>query len=384
MPNLNPLRALYFCNYGSLGALFPYLPLLLAARGLDAVEISWVMVLTPTANLLVPPLWGTVADVLRARLWLLRLACLGAGGLVWLLLWADELWAILVAMGLFSFFRMPLNALSDATVYRVMGGARVDYSKVRVWGSIGFALWVLSPGLWPEATRDVAVIATTSALLLMAGLSTVPLPAPPRRRERGVLGQLGRILSRPPMALFLVATTVYYTGHSMYDVFFSLHLRRSGHDDAFIGVAWSVGVMAEILLMLAAPRFLHRLGSGPLMPLCAAIAALRWLLLSWVSGSSALLLVQPLHAVSFGLWYLSLVKHIQERAPERLRTSLQAMAQASMGTGMVVGYLAGGQLFEQLGGASLFHAAAGAAGLALLIYLTLRRWDREPAVGSSL
>lgn len=326
------------------------------------------MVLIPASNLLSPPLWGALADALRARLMLLRLACVGAAATIWLLVPASTLSSCIVAIGVFAFFRMPMNPLSDATVYRVMGGKKVDFSVVRVWGSIGFALMVNSPYLWSEEHRELAIIATTSALLLLAGVSTWPLRAPPRKRESGVISQVGRILAQPAIILFLLASTIYYSGHSMYDAYYSLQLSRLGFDHGFIGLAWSVGVVVEIGLMLAAPRFIHRINSSSLLVFCAAMACCRWTLLSMFTSAPLLLAIQPLHAVTFGLWYLSLVKHVQERAPEHLRTSLQSITQAAMGTGMVVGYLGGGKVLHLYGGEALYRISAGAAVLAMMAY----------------
>src|SRR5512137_111755 len=128
---INALRAFYFCNFGAVGALFPFLPLLLAGRGLDAVQISWVMALTPLCNLLVPPLWGAAADAWHVRLWLLRATAVGAALAVLLLLPAHTPWAMVVAVGMMSFFRAPTTGLVDAAVYHATGGGHADYSRVR-------------------------------------------------------------------------------------------------------------------------------------------------------------------------------------------------------------------------------------------------------------
>jgi len=112
-----PLLALagfYFLNYGALGALFPFLPLLLSARGLSAVQISWAMTLNPASNLLAPPLWGSLADARHARVALLRIAS-AACGLASLLFLPEMGFAgAMLAVGALSFFRAPLPSLSDA------------------------------------------------------------------------------------------------------------------------------------------------------------------------------------------------------------------------------------------------------------------------------
>ncbi|MBN2361395.1 MAG: MFS transporter [Deltaproteobacteria bacterium] len=365
---LNSLRAFYFCNFGAIGALFPFLPLLLAARGLDGVEIAWVMVLTPLCNLLVPPLWGAVADTWHVRLWLLRATAVGGAAAVLLLLPAHDLWHIALAIGLMSFFRAPTTSLVDATVYHASGGGHAAFSQVRVWGSIGFGIFALLLGWLQRELLPMLLIGVTGALFLASAAATAPLAAAARQREPRVVALALQILRRPAVLLFLAGTALYYFGHSTYDVYFGLHAQKLGLSNAFIGSAWALGVGVEVAVMLLAPRFIERVSSRRLLVACAAVAATRWGLLAWTAVPWAVLAIQSLHGVTYGLWYLSLVKHVQDIAGERLRSTLQSVATAALGLGQVGGYLVGGQIFEHLGGAALYRGAALAALGALLCY----------------
>lgn len=378
---LLPLRGFYFFNFAALGALFPFLPLLLSSRGMSPEEIRWVMVIIPVSSLVVPPIWGSLSDTLRARLPLLRIACLGSCLTSLLLLVSSGFWGHIAALGVLSLFRAPLSSLGDATAYDALGGRRANFSVVRVWGSIGFAIFVLIPGLAEGPYQIPIVIVTTAIILFSAGLSTLPLEAPALKREGRILAQTAKILLKPAVLLVLLSSASYYTAHAMYDAWFSLHLRQIGHSDQFIGAAWSIGVVAEITLMLLAPRFIHRIGSSTLLTLCAAVATGRWAALSVAADHVTVLLSQLLHAITFGLWYLSLVKFAQERAPARLRTSLQSFAAAFMGLGMVCGYLAGGEAMARGSGPLVFRAAAMVSAGALVLYcvaLLVQRLETSP------
>lgn len=377
---LTPMRAFYFLSFGALGSLFPYLPLVLASRGLDAAQISWVMVLLPASSIFIPPLWGTLADRRRARIALLGAASVGCALCVLLLLPASGLAGSLLAMAAFSFFRAPLTALADAATTSALGDRRAAFGRVRVWGSVGFAAFVLVMGLL-EGPRHPTLLLSTCALVYLGSalcLVTIKTPHASPRRERGVVRETLRVVARLPLPLFLLGIVLYYCGHSTYDLFFALHARALGHGDRFIGAAWTVGVGIEIGVMLLAPSLLGRTRGGLLLTGCAAVAALRWLLLSSLSGWG-LIPAQALHGITFGLWYLSLVQYIQDRAPERLRTSLQSVAVSCMGLGQIGGYLAGGIVFHRLGGAQLYRMAACCAGAAILLYLLCAALSRRSA-----
>ena len=51
----------------------PFVSLYLKDLGLPASQVTQVMALGPLASLLVPPVVGLLADLRRARVWLLRL-----------------------------------------------------------------------------------------------------------------------------------------------------------------------------------------------------------------------------------------------------------------------------------------------------------------------
>lgn len=368
-----PLRAFYLCSFGALGALFPYLPLLLASRRLDDAEISWVMVLVPIFNLATPPLWGALADALRARLQLLRLASAMCGLAVLLLLPDWGFTGALAAVACISLFRAPQTSLADAATYAVTGTRRADYATVRVWGSLGFAVCVLGLGYLEGSLNPPLLVGITCAIYLLSAAATLPIRTAPIARTRGVVRQTRHIVSRGPMLAFLAANILYYAGHATYDAYFSLYMGKLGFGDGFVGVAWAIGVTVEIGVMFGAPLLHHRVRSSLWLALCSVVAAGRWLLLSIVTGAAPLLCLQALHGVTFGLWYLSMVRYIQTRAPTHLRTSLQSVTTSAMGAGMVAGYLGGGQLLHHLGPHVLYRASATAAALSLLFYLLAAR-----------
>ena len=373
------LRSFYFLNYGGLGALFPLLPLLLEGRHLSASEISWVMVLVPLCNLLMPTLWGVAADALQARVSLLRLAAF-ASSLATLLLVPDwGFWGAMLAVGVFSLFRSPVASLVDAATSAAMGTQQVAFGQVRVWGSVGFALLVLAMGVVRVSEHPAVLVWTSFAVYLASAFVALALRAPPPRRERGVLRECLALLARPALLLILCGNLFYYLGHAIFDAYFSLHLKHLGFDDRFISSAWAVGVAVEVGVMFAAPRLLPRARASSFMCVAAACAALRWGTLSVTRLPAALLAVQTLHGITFGLWYLSLVRFVQSTAPERLRTSLQSVALSTFGGGSVVGYLVGGAMMQRHGGSRTFQLACAGAATALVLYLVARAFDRGPS-----
>lgn len=368
------LSAFYFCAYGASGALIPFLPLVLSDRGFNAPAIAMIMVVAPIGHLVVPPLWGLLADRYQARLGLLRLATIGGAVGTVAIYPAQTFSQALAAMVLYCLFRTPIFPLVDATSVASLGEQRGRYARIRVWGSIGFALFATLAGHLGGSSRAQLLFFGSAGLQLLSSLATLRFVGGQAKPRHSLLPELRRFLSTGPMPLLLVGTAVYYGAHSTYDIYYGLHLRAAGHGDGFVGRALGFGVLAEVLVMFAAPRLLDRFDPNWFLVGAASLAAVRWSALAFVTSAPLLMLLQPLHGITFGAWFVALVKLIQDRSPAQLRTSVQAVIMASLGFGTVLGYAAGGPAFERGGGALVFGAAGVASGLAVTIYgLAFRR-----------
>lgn len=357
------LAVIYFCLFGGLGSFFPYLPLILASRGFTASQIGRLLMLIPVAMVFAPTLWGRLADARGARERFLALSAFGSSAGVVAVLGAHSLTAAFAAIALFAVMRSPQSTLADALAHSILGADANGFGRIRVWGSVGFALAAWTVGQLKGGTHATVAVAFAGSLYAIAAvvswrhanienLANIDAGSAPAAALRP-----WRHLRERPMLLTIAATACHYSAQSTYDAFFGLHLVALGYDEALLGAAWTFGVAVEIVVMLYAPRFIRPERSGPILVLCGLAAALRWGAVSQVSGEAALVLWQGLHGFTFGLWYLALVNRVQSRAPERLRATVQSAIAGAVGLGATFGLVGGGELFEAAGGHVLYAAA---------------------------
>lgn len=365
------LSAFYFFTFGGIGAVMPFLPILFKARGLSPTEVGWIMLLAPLSGLLVPPLFGWVADAWRARLALLRTAGVGCALGALAFLPAGGFWGALGAMALYSFFRAPIVPLADSAAHAALGERAHHFARIRIFGSLGFAGFAVGVGQLEGPAHPALMLGLAAVAHVLSALSTTGLETPPLEKQDKVLAEAMQFVLQPRMIALFVGSAFYYLAHGAYDVYFGLHMEALGHSDGFVGVAWMVGVMCEVGLMLVAPRLLEGRTGEIYLFVAGVTATLRFALLAAVTEQASILATQALHAVTFGLWYLALVRYVQVRAPARARTTVQTVAQGATALGSMAGSLAGGRLMEALGGAAVFRMSAGAAAVAAVFYLGL-------------
>ena len=378
------LRVYYFAASAAFGAYLPFFPRWLEARGVEGLSMGAVSALVPAMGVVGPPAFGLLADTLGRRGSLLRVACLGAGLSMGVLAVAAcagralSLPVICVAVLAYAVFRAPLTMLADVVALESVRAAGTTYGRVRLWGSVGFLLAVLAAGRALDPGAPGALPASIAALLLIAACAAWMLPARAGAARLPVVREARVLISAPAFATFLAVSLLSQVAHSSYDLCFSLHLRDLGATGGATGVAWALGVVCEVALMAFAEPLIARFGAPPLVAFALFGAAARWALLSSVRSLPALFALQPLHALSFALWWMASIAYIRGRAPAHALATAQGLFAAAVGAGAVTGMLAWGAIYRRAGGGAVF---GGAAVIALVASVVAGLWAaRVPAV----
>jgi PPP family 3-phenylpropionic acid transporter len=225
------------------------------------------------------------------------------------------------------------------------------YASLRVWGSIGFVVVVLGMGPALESFGIMTLPAWIAGMFVVAVLIAIRVPEP-LGGARHLLGDGGllSVVRQPAVVSLLAACLLAQVSYGPYYSFFSIYLEDHGYRKSAIGLLWSLGVSAEVLMFWLIPRFLPTLPLRRLLLWSLAVTAFRWpLQVLAVDNAVSLAAVQLLHAVSFGLYHLAAVNLVQQLFP----TALQGRGQAiyvgvSYGIGGAFGAWLSGFLWERM------------------------------------
>jgi len=354
------LSAFYFFFFAVLGALVPYWGPYLRSLGYQAEAIGSLVAVLHITKVIAPNVWGWIADHTERRMAVVRLATLAAlvcfGG-VYL---GDGFWLLAAVTAAFSFFWNAALPQFEANTMNHLGPAVHRYSRVRLWGSIGF-IFVVS--LLGEAIdlRGAAILPPV-LVVLFAGLVVASLLAPESRfgpEERATVPFMG-VLRQPHVAGFLIACFLIQASHGPYYAFFSIYLDDHGYSGGSIGLLWALGVVAEILVFLLMDRWLPRHGPRRLMTAALLLAALRWVLIGrYVDVLPVVVFAQTLHAASFGVYHAVAISMINRFFVGRNQGRGQALySSMTFGAGVGLGTFASGFLWTQAGPEATFYVAA--------------------------
>ena len=363
------LSAFYLFYFGAIGVFVPFFSLYLQRRGFDAIAIGQLMAIPMAMRILAPGLWGWAADHTGRRDLMLRAgALLAAGGAA--LLWGASGF-LAVAAGLAA-FALPWSGLLpqfEATTLSHLGDRPQRYGWVRLWGSVGFILAVVLGGLAFSGPRLDAVPLVLLCAVAATAVAIWRVPAAPAGPAVRLPQRLGPVLRRPWVLALLLVCMLQQASFGPYYVFFTIYLDELGYGTGAAGLFWAWGVAAEVLMFVLAPRLIERFGARALLAVALGVTALRWLLTAWgASWLGVLLLAQTMHMAAFGLFHAVAVLLVHRAFPGRLQGRGQALYSAlGFGVGGALGSLASGYAWSAGGAALTWSAAAGVAGLALLV-----------------
>jgi len=357
------LAIFYAALFAALGVQVPFLPLWLAAKGLDASTIGMVLSVPMIVRLLAIPLATRIADrqdALRAVIAIASaLAMLGYGALGL----AQGALAVTIAFALASVFYTPLMPLADAYALRGLGALGRAYGPVRLWGSAAFIVGSFGAGLVLDVVpaRDLIWL-VGAALVITAAAACTLSPLALREASMAKPSQSARNLLRDPALLAaMAAASLIQASHAVYYGFSALDWAAAGLDGGAIGALWALGVIAEIVLFAMSGRL--PVAPTTLILFGAAGAVVRWGAMAFDPPAALLAPLQCLHGLSFGATHLGALGFIARTAPAEAGATAQGYLAVALGLAMAAAMAAAGVLYARWGSfayaAMALVAAAG-------------------------
>ena len=372
------LSGYYFFYFAFIGAFSPYFGLYLQSLNFSAWDIGLLMSQMQLMRLFGPNLWGWLADRFGRRMAIIRVAgMLSLAGFT-AFFWLDRLPGMLVAMAVLAFFWSAALPLVETLTFDHLRDERGRYSRIRLWGSVGFIVAVLGTG----AVLDVLPLngllwvcwgILAGILLLATALPDAPVAAHPHDSL-----PVANILRQPRVRALLAACFAMSAAHGALYVFYSIHLAANGYSKAEVGGLWSLGVLAEIVVFMLMARLSSRYSLRTILLASFAAAVLRFLLIGWgVESPAIVVLAQLLHGLTFGAYHASAIAAINHWFPGRAQGRGQALySSISFGAGGLLGGLISGWTWDGIGAGWTYTLASlfAAAGFALVW-----RWVGEDA-----
>ena len=371
----------YFLFWGGLATYGPFLNVYYTQLGFTRLQIGLLGALLPLMRLSTGPLLSGLADKRGIRKQMLAFAIAFVGLGILLLRSAETFASVLPWALVLSLAFSSTTPLADSMIAQMAVHYRVDYGKLRVWGSLSFALVSIACGaLWERVGFG--------AMFLVAAVSFVPVlfvtrfleePVTVEQRGRPSLRMLA--LDRGLRALF-AANFLIGMGEGLYATFSGVYMDQLGGSKLLVGGLFGLSALCELPTMALSGALARRIGKPVVLGASYAIMGVAFLGYAIARTPEILLLFGMLKGVGYGFYFSMTISLANERAPEAWTSTVQSLL---MGLGLGLAPLLTlplvGWLSDVLGMARIFGVAGAVELLATLVLgwaWVRREFDESP------
>ena len=362
------LSGYYFFYFAFIGAFSPYFGLYLQSLSFSAWDIGLLMSQMQLMRLCAPYLWGVLADRLAQRVSVVRLAAvLSLIGFSAFFV-VKSFPAMLVAMALLAFFWSGALPLVETVTFDHLRDQPGRYSRIRLWGSVGFIVAVMGTGALLDGLPLPSLLWVIAGTLIGILIYALGVPEAPSHASTDEHLPVGDIVRQTRVRALFAACFMMSAAHGALYVFYSIHLADHQYSKFLVGCLWSLGVLAEIVVFFFMNDLLRQFGLRAILLLSFAAATVRFLMIGWgVDWLLVIVLAQLLHGLTFGAYHAAAIAAVNRWFPGRCQARGQALySSVSFGAGGLVGGLLSGWTWERLGAAPTYALSSAFALVGLL------------------
>jgi PPP family 3-phenylpropionic acid transporter len=355
------LSIIFLFYYSISGLKTIFLSVYLVDNGFIGSEIGEIFAFYITAQIIGPILFAHLTDLTGQPLAKIRFATLLALASFSLLFIGQSYWLITFSLSLFGLFWASILPLLEVLTLKLFDNDIKVYSRIRLWGSVGFISFPVLASFVFDASSSHAFVYLGAFVLLAFFGSSFSFESPSlkkntRQKDAPILGKVLQV----NFILFFLVGLLLTISFGPYSTFFVLYLQNTGYPNYSISFFFAVGVIAEITMFIYVGPLLNKFSIKALLIVCLLLTSLRWYLLGEFSEFVIILITsQLIHSVSYGLYHCVAMKFLKNHFSSQQQNRGQALYIAGvLGCGGALGAYVAGQLWLNDGNYQLAYNMA--------------------------
>jgi PPP family 3-phenylpropionic acid transporter len=237
----------------------------------------------------------------------------------------------------------------------MLGDEREMYGRVRLGGTIAFGLAPPLAGVLVGQYGLAAAFYGCAAMFLLGLLVSQKLVHSQKNAEETSGGGIPALLRSPRWLVFLALAFAGGIASTGVNFYLFPYMKELGASETTMGLALTIGVIAEIPVMIFGNLLVRRFKAYGLLVLAMVLTGVRMLLFATTGNYHLVLVIQVLNGLTFPAMWLAGVAYADELAPPGLSATAQGLFAAMVfGIGSAAGGFICGPLLESMGGRGLF------------------------------
>ena len=365
----------------------PYMSIFLETRGLTGSQIGILISMRSFLTFFSGMVLAYIADYTRKHMLVFYFSLLGAAISLLIFPTIYQFFAFLPVVFLYSVFNLPNNPILDEAALAELDNPD-EYGRIRVGGSIGWAVMTLVSGFLVERFVIGYQLTFFFHLFLYGVLFILTLRMADFRisnieiENRIQFSDVKSLIRIPEMLVLILITLVWGIAQSGISGFLFLHIQNLGGSATLMGFSMASIIVGEVVIFSLSSE-LQRKISGKSMMLVAFLVQVFWFAgLSIIKSAEVIPVFQLFGGASFALMQSGSVAYVDRTVPRSVGTTAQALRGGMMtGIGIGIGTLIAGLIYEASGSVVLFRSMSGLAAAGLVgSFLLLNIFSKKKSV----
>lgn len=371
---LNPYKSVslslslfYFFYFAMVGVYVIFMPKVLKDLSYSAVEIGAIYTSAPLMRFLLPFIFKKWIKLDKRVYFISLIATTLITALFFITI--KNFWLFLLIN--FAFGGAMGAVLPFVEVIALESVGKEKYGKVRLWGSIGFAVIAFVLGnILNSYIMALSFLFAMAFLTLLFGLILAKFDKSLEIKKDNTKDNSNFSLLKywafwASIFLFQLSFGGFYNFFTIYETSNSMPLD-------IVSYLWIFGVVCEIVMLIFQGPLLKRFNLLTLLILTTSSAIFRWLLVAFYPKSLTLMLIaQATHALNFALYYTAAIAYVYTLYKQK-QLAQQFFLGLSFGLGGALGAIISGVIYK-ISPSGLFIFEAFIALLAVIFLIIHKR-----------
>ncbi|MBR1757400.1 MAG: MFS transporter [Lachnospiraceae bacterium] len=368
----------------------PYLSAFLTSEGIKPSQVGILLAIGPFAALVIQPLWARLSDSTGKRRLVFSLVALGASMMMLTTYVGEGFWHYFLTIFMYSCFANAIIPLSDAILVSEAHKYHLNYSTLRLGGTIGWTITVYLGGLLMNKHPNY-LFALGSLGYLILFILGLCLPKHVDEGERDIMhhqrkkvvvgkgtsGEKG-IFKSKEFIFVLGLAFISQLGVNFNASFLGMYVLQIGKAQSTIGLLNAVSSFSEIPILILISRIVKKTGPVKMLFFACFMVVLR---LFFVSRGMLPLFIcgQAMQGLTYMIEHFCSVSWLYDNVKEgKLSQAQSILAMLQLGLASILGNIFGGRIVESLGLKTAFTTiSASVCALTLVILLSYTIYKRN-------
>lgn len=369
------LNLIYLIFFAAAACYSPFLIVYFSYKNLDFTQIGLIFAAMSVVGVISQPIWGYITDrYLNARITLI-IVMLCSCICVFLLTFASGFGMIFITVVMISIFQNSVFPILDSLCYQLSSQySCIQYGRVRLRGSFGYAVSVLLSGIVIKYT-SIYIPYYIYCFLIMLGViltHTLKYEAKPSGKVVS-FRDISSLFKESRFVVFILSVMLLNISMGANSNYIGELIKQTGGDVSNLGLLWFIVAMSEIPVLYFSSRILSAIKDLKLYYACIIFFGIRFFADSLAASWQVVIAIQVLQFITFALYIISALHYINRIVEPEMRTSsITIYTAAGGGLGGFIGNLGGGLILGILDVFWLFKILAIVCIASLIVGLFLK------------